>query len=148
MELVGDLAKLQLKKQVHVLLEAHQCSILNVTPNPSIHESSPWLRMSRWHELTINHIILVGTPLNHIKQANVFPTLISGEFNLDRLPLMVRAYLENAQTMIGHVPYHFKQLVVSVEDSFVATMGLNQLWVPSTINKYCMLMTKLFITMV
>jgi len=37
--------------------------------------------------------------------------------------------LENAQTMIGHVPYHFKWLVVYVEDSPVATMGLNQLWV-------------------
>jgi hypothetical protein len=50
--------------------------------------------------------------------------------------------------MIGCVPYHLKQLVVFVEDFHVATMGLNQLWVPSIISKYCMLMTKLLITMV
>jgi len=61
---------------------------------------------------------------------------------------MIRTYLENAQTMIGRVPYHFMWLVVYVEDSLVATMGFNQLWVPSTINKYCMKMNKLFITMV
>jgi hypothetical protein len=39
-------------------------------------------------------------------------------------------------------------LVISLEDSPVATVGLNQLWVPSTIKKYCTLMTKLLITMV
>jgi hypothetical protein len=50
--------------------------------------------------------------------------------------------------MISHVPYHLRRLVVSVEDSHVATMGLNQLWLPSTISKYYMLMNKLFITMV
>jgi hypothetical protein len=104
--------------------------------------------MSRWHELTIKHIIPTGIPLDHIKQTNVFPTSISGQFNLDCSPLMIRTYLENAQTMIGRVPYHFKWLVVYVEDSPVAIMGLNQLWVPSTINKYCMKMNKLLITMV
>jgi hypothetical protein len=96
MELVGDPAGLHLKEQVHVSLEAHQCSILNVAPNPSIHELSPWLKMSHWHELTINHIIPEGTPLDHIKQVSVLPNSISKEFNLDHLPLMVRAYLENA----------------------------------------------------
>jgi hypothetical protein len=73
---------------------------------------------------------------------------MNGEFNLDSLPLMVRAYLENAQTMIGRVPYHLRRLVVFVEDSPVATVGFNQLWVPSTVSKYCMLMTKLLIAMV
>jgi hypothetical protein len=95
MELVGDQMGLQLKEQVHVSLRAHQCSILNMAQNPSICELNPWFKMSRWHKLTINHIILANTLLDHIKQANVFLTLISGEFNLDRLPLMVRAYLEN-----------------------------------------------------
>jgi hypothetical protein len=90
----------------------------------------------------------VGTPLDHVKQASVLPTPIDGEFNLDRLPLMVRTYLENAQTIIGRVPYHLRRLVISLEDSPVATVGLNQLWVPSTIKKYCTLMTKLLITMV
>jgi len=90
----------------------------------------------------------VGTPLDHVKQASVLPTPIGGEFNLDRLPLMVRAYLENAQTIIGRVPYHLRRLVISLEDSPVATVGLNQLWVPSTLKKYCTLMTKLLITMV
>jgi hypothetical protein len=56
--------------------------------------------------------------------------------------------LENTQTIIGRVPYHLRRLVISLEDSPVATVGLNQLWVPSTIKKYCMLMTKLLITMV
>jgi hypothetical protein len=56
--------------------------------------------------------------------------------------------LENAQAVIGRVPYHLRRLVVSVEDSPVATVGLNHLWVPSTISKYCMLMTKLLVTMV
>jgi hypothetical protein len=50
--------------------------------------------------------------------------------------------------MIGRVPYHLRRLVVSVEDSPVATVGLNQLWVPSTVSKYCTLMTKLLIAMV
>jgi hypothetical protein len=45
--------------------------------------------------------------------------------------------------MISHVPYHLKQLVVCVEDSLVVTVGFNQLWVPSTMSKYCMMMTKL-----
>ncbi len=44
------------------------------------------------------------------------------------------------------MPYHLKQLVVSIKDSHVAR--LNQLLVPSTINKYCMLMNKLLITMI
>jgi hypothetical protein len=85
----GDLVGLQLKEQVHVLLHAHQCSTSNVAPNPSIRELSPWLRIFRRHELAINHIIPVGTPLDHVKQASVLPTPISGEFNLDCLPLMV-----------------------------------------------------------
>jgi len=119
-----------------------------VAPNPSIRELNPWLRLSRWHELAVNHIIPAGTPLDHIKQASVLLTLIGGESNLDHLPLMVRGYLEDAQAMIGHVPYHLRRLVVSVKDSPVTTMGLNQLWVPSTISKYCMLMTKLLIMMV
>ncbi len=50
--------------------------------------------------------------------------------------------------MIVHVPYHLRRLVISIEDSHVAIVGLNQLWVPSTISKYCMLMNKLFIIMV
>jgi len=50
--------------------------------------------------------------------------------------------------MISCVPYHLRRLVIYVEDSPMATMGLNQLWVPSTISKYCMLMTRLLITMV
>ncbi len=50
--------------------------------------------------------------------------------------------------MIGRVPYHLRRLVVFVKDSPVATVGLNHLWVPSTISKYCMLMTKLLVTMV
>jgi hypothetical protein len=61
---------------------------------------------------------------------------------------MVQGYLEAAQAMIGRVPYHLKRLVVSFEDSPLATVGLKQLWVPSTISKYCMLMTKLLTMMV
>ncbi len=67
MELAGDSVGLQLKEQVHVSLHAHQCSTSNVARNPSIRELSPWLRISCWHELAINHIILVGTPLDHVK---------------------------------------------------------------------------------
>jgi hypothetical protein len=78
----------------------------------------------------------------------VLPTPASGEFNLDCLPLMVQAYLENAQALIGRVPYHLRRLVASVKDSPVATVGFNQLWVPSTIHTYCALMAKLFVTMV
>jgi hypothetical protein len=89
MELAGDSVGLQLKEQVHVSLHAHQCSTSNVARNPSIRELSPWLRISRWHELAVNHIIPVGTPLDHVKQASMLPTPIDGEFNLDRLPLMV-----------------------------------------------------------
>ncbi len=77
------------------------------------------------HELAVNHIIPAGTPLDHIKQASVLPNPIGGESNLDRLPLMVRAYLENVQAVIGRVPYQLRRLVVSVEDSPVATVGLN-----------------------
>ncbi len=116
-ELEGDLPGFHLKEQVHQSLQAHQCSILKVAPNPSIRELSPWLRISRWHELAVNHIIPAGTPLDHIKQASVLPNPIGGESNLDRLPLMVRAYLENAQAVIGRVPYQLRRLVVSVEDS-------------------------------
>jgi len=89
MELAGDSVGLQLKEQVHVSLHAHQCSTSNVARNPSIRELSPWLRISHWHELAVNHIIPVGTPLDHVKQASMLPTPIDGEFNLDRLPLMV-----------------------------------------------------------
>jgi hypothetical protein len=64
--------------------------------NPLICELNPWFRMFCWHKLAINHITPTGTSLDHINQASVFPTLISGEFNLDRLPLMVQTYLENA----------------------------------------------------
>jgi hypothetical protein len=148
LELGGDLSGFHLKEQVHESLQAHLCSISKVAPNPSIRELNPWLRISRWHELAVNHIILVGTPLDHIKQTSVLSNPIDGKSNLDRLPLMVRAYLENAQAVIGRVPYHPKRLVVSVEDSPVATVGLKHLWVPSTISKYCMLMTKLLVTMV
>jgi hypothetical protein len=45
MELAGDRVGLQLKEQVHVSLEAHQCSILNMAQNQSICELSPRLRM-------------------------------------------------------------------------------------------------------
>ncbi len=78
----------------------------------------------------------------------MLPNPIDGEPNLDRLPSMVGRYLEAAQAMIGRVPYHLRRLVVSVEDSPLATVGFNQLWVPSTISQYCMLMTKLLTTMV
>ncbi len=147
-ELVGDLARLRLKEQVHTLLEAHRCSVSGAASKPSICELSPWLRMSRWHELAVDHIIPAGTPVDHIKRAGALPNPASGEFNLDRLPLMVQAYLENAQALIGRVPYHLRRLVASVEDSPVATVGFNPLWVPSTIHAYCALMAKLFITMV
>jgi hypothetical protein len=86
--------------------------------------------------------------LDHIKQASVLPNLIGRESNLNRLPLMVWTYWENAHAVIGRVPYHLRRLVVSVEDSPVATVGFNHLWVSSTITKYCMLMNKLLITMV
>ncbi|CAK9856542.1 unnamed protein product [Sphagnum jensenii] len=114
MELAGDPTGLRLKDQVRASLEAHECSVLNVALNPSIRELSPWLRVSRWHELAVNHIIPAGTPLDHIKQASVLPTSMNGEFNLDRLPSMVRAYLENAQTMIGRVPYHLRRLDLAI----------------------------------
>jgi hypothetical protein len=148
MELEGDPAGLHLKEEVHVSLQAHQCSMGNVAPNPSVCELSPWLRVSCWHELAFDHIIPVGTPLDRINRASALPNPIGGESNLDRLPSMVRTYLENAQAMIGRVPYHLRRLVVSVKDSPLATVGLNQLWVPSTISKYCMLMTKLLTTIV
>jgi hypothetical protein len=61
---------------------------------------------------------------------------------------MVRAYLEDARTVIGRAPYHLRRLVIFVENSPMPTVGLNQLWVPSTMSKYCMLMTKLLIMMV
>ncbi len=89
LELEGDLPGFHLKEQVHESLQAHQCSISKVAPNPSIRELSPWLRIFRWHELAVNHIIPAGTPLDHIKQASVLPNSIGGESNLDRLPLMV-----------------------------------------------------------
>jgi hypothetical protein len=148
MEFMGDPVGLQLKEQIRALLQAHQRSMSNLAPNPSICELSPWLRMSRWHKLVVNHIILAGTPLDHIQQTSVFPTPICKEFNLDRLPLMVRAYLEDAQTVISRATYHLRRLVVSVEDSPIPIVGFNQLWVPSIMSKYCMLMTKLFIMMV
>ncbi|CAN5957261.1 unnamed protein product [Sphagnum jensenii] len=66
-KLTGNLAGLRLKEQVHVSLQAHQCSQGNATPNPSICELSPWLRVSCWHKLAVNHIIPTGTPLDHIK---------------------------------------------------------------------------------
>jgi hypothetical protein len=81
--------------------------------------------MSRWHDLAVDHVILAGTPLDHIKRAGMLPTPGNGEFNLDRLPLMVRAYLDNAQALIGRLPYHLRRLVISVEDSPVATLGIN-----------------------
>jgi hypothetical protein len=148
MELEGDLAGLHLKEQLHVSLQAHQCFVRNMAPNPSVQELSPWLRMSHWHKLAINHIIPAGTPLVRIKRASVFSNPIGEESNLDRLPSMVRMYLENAQALIGRETYHLRRLVVSIEDFPLATMGLNKLWVPSTISKYCMLMTKLLTTMV
>jgi hypothetical protein len=46
MELAGEQGGLQLKEQIHVSLEAHQCSILNMAQNPSICELNPWLIMS------------------------------------------------------------------------------------------------------
>ncbi len=104
--------------------------------------------MFRWHELAVNHIISEGTPFDRIKRASVLPNPISGESNLDRLPSMVRAYLENVQAMIGRVPYHLRRFVVSVVDSPLAAVGLNQLLVPSTISRYSMLMTKLLTIMV
>ncbi len=125
MELEGDPTGLHLKEQVHISLQAHECSVRNAAPNPSIRELSPWLKVSRWHELAVNHIISEGTPFNCIKRTNVLPNLIGGESNLDRLPSMVRAYLENAQAMIGRVPYHLRRLVVSVVDSPLATVGFN-----------------------
>ncbi len=67
MELAGDLMGLQLKEQVRASLEAHECSVLNMAPNPSIRELSPWLRVSCWHELVVNQIIPGGMPLDHIK---------------------------------------------------------------------------------
>jgi hypothetical protein len=82
--------------------------------------------MSCWHELVVNHIVPAGTPLDRIKKASVLPNSIDEESNLDRLPLMVRGYLEATQAMIGHVPHHLRQLVVSVDDSPLATVGLNQ----------------------
>jgi hypothetical protein len=60
MELVGDPMGLQLKEQVRALLEAHECSVLNVAPNPSIRELSPWFKVFRWHELAVNHIVPAG----------------------------------------------------------------------------------------
>ncbi len=125
MELTGDLTGLQLKEQIRALLEAHGCLILNMAPNPSICELSPWLSMSRWHELVVNHIIPAGTPLDHIKQASVLPTSICEELNLDRLSLVVRTYLQDVETMIACVPYHLRRLVVSVKDSPMPTVGFN-----------------------
>lgn len=89
MELEGDPAWLHLKEQVHISLRAHQCSVRNAAPNPSIRELRPWLRVSRWYELTINQIIPEGTPFDRIKRASVLPNPIGGESNLDRLPSMV-----------------------------------------------------------
>jgi hypothetical protein len=63
--------------------------VRNAAPNPSIRELSPWLKVSRWHELVVNHIIPEGTPLDRIKRASVLPNPIGGESNLDRLPSMV-----------------------------------------------------------
>jgi hypothetical protein len=148
MEFEGDPVGLHLKHQVHISLQAHKCSVQNTAPNPSIRELSPWLRVSCWHELAVNHITPAGTPLDRIKRTSVLPNPIGGESNLDHLPSMVLAYLENAQAMIGRVPYHLRRLVVSVVDSPLAEVGFNQLWVPSTISRYCMLMTKLLTMMV
>jgi hypothetical protein len=89
MELKGDLAGLHLKEQVHVSLQTHQCSMGNMAPNPSIRELSPWLRVSRLHELAVNHIIPAGTSLDCIKRASVLANPIGRESNLDRLPSMV-----------------------------------------------------------
>lgn len=112
-------------------MQAHQCSVLKMAPNPSIYELSPWLKMFCWHELAVNHIFPEGMPLDHIKQASMLLTLMSGEFNLDCLPLMVQTYLENAQTMIGRVPYHLKWLVVYVKNPPWPQRGLTNFgWHP------------------
>jgi hypothetical protein len=142
LKLEGDLPGFHLKEQVHESLQAHQCSISKVAPNPSICELNPWLRISRWHELAVNHIIPAGMPLDHIKQASVLPNSISRESNLDRLPLMVRAYLENAQAVI--VMCH----IIWGGWSFLSKIPPWPQWGSSTISKYCMLMTKLLVTMV
>jgi hypothetical protein len=67
MELTGDPVGLRLKEQVHASLEAHRRSVLRTAQKPLICELSPWLKMSRWHELAVDQIIPTGTPLDHIK---------------------------------------------------------------------------------
>jgi hypothetical protein len=46
MELTSDQTGLQLKEKVHVSLEAHQSSILNMAQNTSICELNSWPKMS------------------------------------------------------------------------------------------------------
>jgi hypothetical protein len=46
------------------------------------------------------------------------------------------------------VQYQLKHLVISTNISSVTTVGLNELWMPSSKNKYCVFMIKLFNTMI
>jgi hypothetical protein len=50
----------------------------------------------------------------------------------------------------NHPPlqYWLRWLVITIDVTKLAKVGLNELWVPSTINKYCALMTKLFTIMI
>jgi hypothetical protein len=45
------------------------------------------------------------------------------------------------------VQYQLQQLVISMDKSQIAIVGLNQLYVPSTKNMYTSLTTKLFIAL-
>jgi hypothetical protein len=61
---------------------------------------------------------------------------------------MIHAYHEKSQTIIRHVQYWLRQLVIVVDVTKLAKVGFNEFWVPSTKSKYCTLMTKLFIAMI
>jgi hypothetical protein len=55
--LEGDEVELELRAQVQASFEDHQHSVANQTTTIDVHKLSPWLRVSHWHDLAINHII-------------------------------------------------------------------------------------------
>lgn len=146
----GDQDWLKLKQHVHISFEDQQHSIANQPNNPTIHELSPWLRVSYWHNLATNHIIPLGAPMDEIMATFELLGPIDGDFKWGWLPLMIQAYHEKSQTIICHVQYWLKQLVIVIviDVTKLTKMGFNELWVLSTRRKYCTLMTKLFIAMI
>jgi hypothetical protein len=94
---------MKFKEDVEMSFENHQCSITNQPNNPTIHELSPWLRVFCWHDLATDHIIPSNAPIDEIMVEFEFLEPANGDFNWDRLPLMIQANHEKTQIIIYHV---------------------------------------------